>query len=56
MADAWRGARFVRIGCAARLERKNPQIVLPLLGFLWGRPCLALAGWGHRFAVIAEVV
>jgi len=50
--DAWRW--LVCPHCAARLERKNPQIVVPLSGF-WVA-LLALGRWGHRFAVIAEVL
>lgn len=40
--------------CAARLERKNPQIVVPLMGF-W-LALLALGRLGHRFAILAEVL
>jgi len=50
--DAWRW--LVCPHCAARLERKNPQIVVPLLSF-WVA-LLALGRLGHRFAVIAEVL
>ncbi len=50
--DAWRW--LVCPHCAARLERKNPQIVVPLSGF-WVA-LLALGRLGHRFAVIAEVL
>jgi hypothetical protein len=51
-ADAWRW--LVCPHCAARLERKNPRIVVPLMGF-W-LALLALGRLGHRFAVIAEVL
>ena len=51
-ADAWRW--LVCPHCAARLERKNPQIVVPLIGF-W-LALLALGRLGHRFAIIAEVL
>ena len=40
--------------CAVRLERKNPQIVFPLMSF-WVA-LLALSRMGHRLAVIAEVL
>jgi hypothetical protein len=40
--------------CTARLERKNPQIVVPLTGF-W-LALLALGRLGHRFAILAEVL
>ena len=39
--------------CAARLERKNPRLVVPLMGF-W-LALLALGRLGHRYAVIAEI-
>ncbi len=51
-ADAWRW--LVCPHCAARLERKNPQILVPLMGF-W-LALLALGRMGHRFAIIAEVL
>jgi len=51
-ADRWRW--LVCPHCAARLERKNPQIVVPLIGF-W-LALLALGRLGHRFAIIAEVL
>ncbi len=51
-ADAWRW--LVCPHCAARLERKNPQIIVPLTGF-W-LALLALGRMGHRFAIIAEVL
>ncbi|OLB19823.1 MAG: hypothetical protein AUI12_16275 [Acidobacteria bacterium 13_2_20CM_2_57_6] len=51
-ADAWRW--LVCPHCSARLERKNPQIVVPLIGF-WVA-LLALGRLGHRFAVVAEVL
>jgi len=51
-ADAWRW--LVCPHCAARLERKNPQHVLPLMSF-W-LALLALGRLGHRLAVIAEVL
>ena len=51
-ADKWRW--LVCPHCAARLERKNPQIVVPLIGF-W-LALLALGRLGHRFAIIAEVL
>ncbi len=50
--DAWRW--LVCPHCAARLERKNPRIVVPLMGF-W-LALLALGRLGHRFATIAEVL
>ena len=51
-ADAWRWLACPH--CAARLERKNPRIVVALFSFF-----VALLGLGrlsHRFAVIAEVL
>ena len=51
-ADAWRW--LVCPHCAARLERKNPQIIVPLTGF-W-LALLALGRMGHRFAILAEVL
>lgn len=51
-ADAWRW--LVCPHCAARLERKNPQLVVPLTSF-W-LALLALSRLGHRIAVIAEVL
>jgi len=50
--DAWRW--LVCPHCVARLERKNPQLVVPLMSF-W-LALLALGRVDHRFAVIAEVL
>jgi hypothetical protein len=40
--------------CAARLDRKNPRLVVALSSFFLA--VLALGSLGHRFAVIAEVL
>ena len=50
-ANAWRWLTCPH--CAARLERKNPRVVVALSSFFL--VLLALSRLNHRFAVIAEV-
>src|SRR5260370_3267117 len=50
--DGWRWLACPH--CAARLERKNPRILVPLMGFWFA--LLPLGRLGHRFATLAEVL
>ena len=50
--DGWRWLACPH--CAARLERKNPRILIPLMGFWFA--LLALGRLGRRFAILAEVL
>jgi hypothetical protein len=51
-ADAWRWLKCPH--CGARLERKNPRLLLPLTSLYL---CLlALGRLGHRWAVVAEAL
>ena len=51
--DAWRW--FVCPHCAARLERKKPRYALAFVPFFIVLTSMS-GGWGHRFAVFAEVL
>jgi hypothetical protein len=50
--DAWRWLACPH--CAARLERKNPRFIVPLVSLYM---CLLVLGQrGHRLAIVAEVL
>jgi hypothetical protein len=51
-ADAWRWLTCPH--CAAKLERKNPRLVVPLMSFFVA--LIALGRLGHRAAIVAEVL
>ena len=51
-ADAWRW--LVCPHCAARLERKNPRLLVPLASLFI--ILIALGNLGHRAARVAEVL